>query len=79
MMASQHKLINLSELDLVLRPPLPPDMSVMDWRRHSELVADGLEFTRSELERLTEQSHPVIRMARAISKSDQSYRRDCGD
>ena len=76
MMASQKKLTNVSELDLVLQPPLPVDMSVMDWRRHSELVASAHDFAKAELARLAELDHPVLHIADRISRKNATYRYD---
>jgi len=74
MMASQKKLTNVSELDLILQPPLPVDMSVMDWRRHSALLSDGHRFTQSEFARLAELNHPVLQIAERISRENARYR-----
>ena len=76
MMASQKKLMNVTDLDLVLTPPLPRELSVMDWRQHTKLVADGHAFGLAELDRLTEEAHPVVETARAISKTNAAYRQD---
>lgn len=74
MMASQKKLSNVSELDMILHPPLPVDMSVMDWRRHSTLVADAHRFAQVELARLANQKHPVLQIADRISRLNAIYR-----
>jgi NTE family protein len=46
--------------DLLLVPPLPPDMGVLDWHRHSELMQDAYAWARSRLGELREQGHPVL-------------------
>lgn len=78
MMVSQKKLTNVTDLDLILSPPLPVDMSVMDWRSHSQLVADGHAYTQIELDRLAEEKHPVIRIAQTISRHNAYYRNEPG-
>ncbi|MEM1045223.1 MAG: cyclic nucleotide-binding and patatin-like phospholipase domain-containing protein [Pseudomonadota bacterium] len=74
MMASQKKLANVGDLDLVLEPPLPRDVSVMDWRQHTRLMAEGFAFTADALSRLSDAGHPVVAMAQRIADSDVRFR-----
>jgi NTE family protein len=46
--------------DLLLVPPLPDDMSVLDWSRHAELVASAYRYGLSAVARLTEEGHPLL-------------------
>jgi len=74
MMASQKELVNLTDLDLVLTPPLPMDMSFMDWRSHSRLLTDGYVFASAEIQRLVRDKHPVLQALGAISQGNASHR-----
>lgn len=60
MMASRKKLTNLTEHDLVLNPPLPQAVSLLNWRHHSRLVADGRAYAAAALEREEIRSHPAL-------------------
>jgi len=42
----------MSESDILLRPPVPADMGFLDWHRHDELVRVASAWTRTELARL---------------------------
>lgn len=78
MMATQKKLANLTDDDLVLAPPLPDDVSVMDWRQHTRLLADGYAFAAAELDRPPVRDHPALRKARAIACENARYLGEAG-
>jgi NTE family protein len=46
--------------DLLLVPPLPPDMGILDWHRHTELADATYRWGLSEMARLKSQGHPVV-------------------
>ena len=46
--------------DLVLEPPLPQDMSILDWNRHSELKQLAFDYACKEIARLRKAGHPAL-------------------
>jgi NTE family protein len=54
----------LAEGDMLLVPPLPPELSLMSWEYHSELRASAQAFAAAELEWLKAQGHPILRESR---------------
>lgn len=55
---------HLTPTDLLLVPPLPGDMGILDWRRHRELMKSAYEWTRSELPAIKAAGHPAVANAR---------------
>ena len=55
---------HLRPSDLLLVPPLPDDMGVLDWERHGALRRDALAWGRQELGRQTSARHPAVAGAR---------------
>jgi NTE family protein len=51
---------HLRESDLLLVPPCPQDMGIMDWHRHTELVDRTYRWGMREIARLTAEGHPVL-------------------
>ncbi len=51
---------HLTEDDLLLVPPLPEDMGILDWGRHSELLRSAADWARGELERLGREGHGLL-------------------
>jgi NTE family protein len=52
LMANRHGFDrHLQTDDLLLVPPLPADMSIMDWGRHTELMDSAYNWGREEIER----------------------------
>jgi NTE family protein len=47
--------------DLLLTPPLPEDVGVMDWHRHAELTALAYDYTAKLVESLRARGHPLFR------------------
>ena len=61
MLANRQAFANhLTEDDLLLVPPLPEDMGILDWGRHSELLRSAADWARGELERLGREGHAVL-------------------
>ncbi len=53
--------------DLMLCPPFPADMGVLDWHRHGELRATSYAWCREELVRLIGEGHPCLTTALAAA------------
>ncbi len=51
---------HLESEDLVLVPPLPSDMGILDWHRHAELMAAACIWGEAEIERHLEIGHPAL-------------------
>ena len=47
--------------DLLFVPPIPEDMSIMDWRRHSELKALAYDYGCSEIVRQRKAGHTLLK------------------
>ncbi len=61
MMANRHGFERqLREDDLLVVPPIPPDMGPLHWHRHSELMALSAAWMRDELHRLEIEASPVL-------------------
>jgi len=46
--------------DLLLVPPIPPDLGLLDWHRHSELMQGTYQWAVHELARLQAAGHPAL-------------------
>ena len=46
--------------DLLLVPPFPQDMGILDWHRHTELVRNAYWWGLEEVQRLKRARHPII-------------------
>jgi NTE family protein len=46
--------------DLLLIPPLPQDMGVLDWHRHTELMQSAYDWARPRLAQLRQDRHPAL-------------------
>ena len=51
--------------DLLLVPPLPQGMGILEWHRHSELADAAYRWGLTELARLKAERHPVVAAASA--------------
>ncbi|MGC2411039.1 MAG: cyclic nucleotide-binding and patatin-like phospholipase domain-containing protein [Methyloceanibacter sp.] len=51
----------LNAEDLLVAPPLPEDVNVMDWHRHAELTARAYDHTAKLIEGLRAAGHPLCR------------------
>ena len=55
---------HLQPADLLLVPPLPGNMSILDWGRHAELMQASYAWAKTELVRHAEAGHAVLERAR---------------
>lgn len=55
---------HLKLADLLLVPPMPVDMSVLDWHRHGGLRRGACDWGRAELARQGQAQHPALALAR---------------
>ena len=46
--------------DLLLVPPFPQDMGILDWHRHTELMDRTYRWGMREIARLMTEGHPVL-------------------
>jgi NTE family protein len=61
MMANRHDFgRHLRPQDLLLVPPVPPDMGLLDWHRHAELMECSYHWGLQEMVRLKAERHPVV-------------------
>lgn len=51
---------HLQASDLLLVPPLPTAMSILDWGRHSEVMARAYEWGLVEIDRVRGEGHPAV-------------------
>jgi hypothetical protein len=56
---------HLKPSDLLLVPPLPEDMSILDWGRHSELMKEAARWCAEEIARRKIEGHPALALADA--------------
>jgi NTE family protein len=50
--------------DLLMVPPVPPGMGLLDWHRHGELVDTAYRWTLGEMARLARERHPALAQVR---------------
>jgi NTE family protein len=46
--------------DLLMVPPMPPNIGILDWHRHTELVRNAYWWGLEEIGRLRKAKHPVV-------------------
>ena len=51
--------------DLLLVPPMPHDLGLLDWHRHTELMQRTYRWGLTEMARLKAEGHPVLAWAGA--------------
>lgn len=51
---------HLTPRDLLLVPPLPPDMGILDWSRHTELMQKAHAWALDEIPRLRAAGHAAL-------------------
>lgn len=51
--------------DVLLVPPIPVDVGLLDWHRHRELRALARAYATAELQRLAEAGHPLLAKSQA--------------
>jgi NTE family protein len=61
MMANQQEFDrHLRPEDLLMVPPVPPDMGILDWQRHTELMDRTYRWAMHEIGRLQTDAHPAF-------------------
>jgi len=61
LMANRHDFNRqLKSGDLLLVPPIPDDMGILDWRRHTELMDMAHRWGHLQIAQLEETGHPVL-------------------
>lgn len=66
LMANRHDFNRqLKPDDLLMVPPIPDDMGILDWHRHTELVANAYSWGLKEMARLKKAGHPLLADAEA--------------
>lgn len=58
---------HLQASDLLMVPPIPAGMSILDWGRHSELMNGAYTWGLKEIERARAERHPAVERLPAIS------------
>lgn len=58
---------HLRPSDVLFVPPIPADMGILDWRRHTELVRNAYWWGLEEVERLRRARNPIIAAAEAAA------------
>lgn len=51
---------HLTPRDLLMVPPLPRDMGILEWNRHSELMEKAYRWAMAEVPRLKAEGHPAL-------------------
>ena len=46
--------------DVLLVPPIPANMGILDWHRHAELVRNAYWWGLEEVQRMKRARHPII-------------------
>ncbi len=58
--------------DTLLVPPIPADMGILDWHRHSELVRNAYWWTLEEVQRMKRAHHPLAVVMEEAARRSQS-------
>ncbi len=68
LMANRHDFNRqLKDEDLLLVPPIPDDMGILDWQRHTELVELTYHWGHAQMDAIEKTGHPVLASARAAA------------
>jgi hypothetical protein len=67
---------HLQKSDTLLVPPLPADMSILDWTRHGELVRATREWMAAELLRQRAGQTPAFALQPSHGALVRAQRRD---
>lgn len=51
---------HLGPTDVLLCPPLPPELGLLDWHRHTEVMRTACTWARPEIEALIAARHPLV-------------------
>jgi len=71
LMANRHDFNRqLTPEDVLLVPPVPDDMGILDWHRHTELVRSAYWWGLEEMRRLQRARHPLIAKLEAAQARD---------
>ena len=61
MLANRHGFErHLQSTDLLLVPPLPTAMGILDWGRHTEMMREAHNWGVTEIERVRSDGHPAV-------------------
>jgi len=60
--------------DVLFVPPIPSDMGILDWHRHSELVRNAYWWGLEEVQRLQRARHPLMAMVGADASANAAER-----
>lgn len=63
---------HLQESDLLMVPPVPAGMSILDWGRHGELMDRAYAWGLNEIDRARTEDHPAVRMLPAMASIVQA-------
>lgn len=67
LMANRHGFHrHLQPGDTLFVPPMPADMGILDWHRHTELVRNAYWWGLEEVQRLTRAGHPLTTSALGV-------------
>ncbi len=70
LMANRHDFNRqLKPDDLLLVPPIPDDMGILDWQRHAELAEGAYRWGLEEMARLKAAGHPLAANAKSQAAS----------
>ncbi len=73
LMANRHGFHrHLTQGDVLFVPPIPADMGILDWHRHTELVQGAYWWGLEEVQRLKRAHHPLIAAVEAASASQKA-------
>jgi NTE family protein len=56
-------------MDLIIRPPIFPGSSFMDWSRHRQVCEAAYLWAQGYIDELTTQNDPALLMMRKASRS----------
>jgi NTE family protein len=51
---------HMTPRDLLMVPPLPRDMGILEWNRHTELMESAYRWAITEIPRLQAEGHPAF-------------------
>ena len=60
--------------DVLFVPPIPPNMGILDWHRHAELVRNAYWWGLEEVQRLKRARHPLIAAVEATAAAAAKQR-----
>jgi NTE family protein len=70
LMANRHDFNRtLKPDDLLMVPPIPEDMGILEWHRHTELVEAAYAWGLAEVARVRETGHPAVAVLQGVRPS----------